>query len=226
MLGEYLGAGSGATQVLYHFENNLNDSSGNSRNLTMWTGSVTYDKGNVWQYSANFNGSALAKTGNIAMTAAFTMSAWIKTSSNNVYIMSHDWYAGGNTLYIAIWESTANKINVLVTWPSIWWVWKVWAITVNDWNLHHIAITYRWTGSWWAWLTIYVDGKIDTVFASTGDMNTNSFPFYVWGRVNNALGTLIYHWFVWPIDEVMVENRERSSTEMKKYYTYAKWRFI
>jgi len=112
MCGQKAASGGGGTvKALFHFENNLTDSSGNGRTLTFLTGGSSYSTGsNILVGTASLQtkipvggyvGANLNLSSNIiiANSKAFTLDFLIKTEG------------GGNTFYIQINSLTYLQIN-------------------------------------------------------------------------------------------------------------------
>ena len=102
------------------------------------------------------------------------------------------------------------------------------AIPLDDGKFHMVAVTYDWTStgtsalnSWirfyfdWEQIPRYNEGShwSDVTF-NTSQLNATIWWPWPWAN-----------YFKWEIDEVIVENIARSNEKMKKYYTYARWRF-
>lgn len=230
---EYLWAGSWITKWLWHLNWNSNDASGNGNN---WTdANITYwlPYWKFWQ-GALFNGSSskisIPTWAIITGNWARTFIAWVKP----VYTTSDSFRC-----IMWSWENTSWYSFML--WLKYWdRDWKM-KLRVNryysdqdtidvkslldDWKLHMVAVTYNWVTTWtdtlWAGIRFWIDWteisrwslKDDTTF-STATTNSGIWTQY-WSN-------LLWNWL---IDEVIIENRAWTATEIKKYYTYAKWRF-
>lgn len=219
-LWEYLWAWPTVTKWLYHLNGNSNDSSGNGLNWT-WVWTEAYTSGKLWT-CANFNWSSMIKTWNCTLNSwtSVTHFAWIKTSTNNKwYITSRDWYSNGNAFYMAIWEGTANKLSIFLTWTTNTW-WQTSTSSINNWNRHLVWFTYDGAN-----LKIYVDWRLETTNAQTGWIIATSRPLFIWWRTSNPWWTTMQYWFNGQIDEIVFEDVVWSPEKIKKYYTYTKWRF-
>lgn len=219
-LWEYLWAGSWTTKALYHLNGDTNDSSGNWLNWT-WIGTWAYTAGKFWQ-CANFSGTNMIYTSDdtaISWTSV-THFVWVKSTWDNQYITSRDWYAGWAAFYMAIWEGTANKLNILLTGTTNTWR-QVSTSSINDWNRHLVWFTYDGAN-----LKIYIDTKLEATNAQTWWITATSRPILIWWRRNSAwLPYNIYRWLVWQIDEIIMEHSVWTQSKINKYRTYTKGRF-
>lgn len=236
---EYLWAGSATTKWLYHLNWNSNDSSWNSYN---WTdNNISYVDGRFWQ-CASFNGSSsiinLSNAAWFSWNQARTIIARIKPSSmphtNWLYNIfsnwanssgqdfsfilydsnSSGWLANQTVFYIRRYQNDQASIDI--------------RDTINTTNWRMVAITYNWvssgTATLGAWLRFYLNGVEIERNPSTDYRNNQSFST---AQSNVSIGgTNMYGgYFLWLIDEVITEARERTAIEMQKYYTFAKGRF-
>lgn len=211
-LWEYLWAGSDVTKWLYHLNWNSTDSSWNGNN---WTATnVSWVDGKFWQ-CASFNGSNGYILANNWLTSGnFTASAWIKINQvpawvsyvlitngswNNMQILTirNDW--GVAKLSQWYWIGYSNQLN--------------WSITLNTWVWYNIISLREWS-TW----RLYVNWVLDNSWTVT--TNTYTDQFSIWAQKVYNQGQ-----FNWLIDEVIIENRAWTATEIQKYYTYALWRF-
>lgn len=215
-LGEYLWAGSSISKAIYHLNWNSNDSSGNGNN---WTDtSITYVNWRVWTQSASFNGTTSAITLPDTLmnwTTAGTLLFWFKraTTGNQHTLIDKSQIGVVNYFQLTLQPTGADQNKL--RWISFgWWtIFSTSAITdTTDW--HNGWITFDWTN-----VNFYIDWVLDrTVWYTFWVPATNRTP-YIWKIDTNI-------WYMeWLIDEVIIENRAWSAVEIKRYYTFSKWRY-
>lgn len=211
---EYLWAWPSVTKGLYHLNWDANDSSGNGNN---WTNTnITYGLayGKFWQ-GALFNGSSSSIGVPVNISWAITVVCWFYATSTppkDTHLVTRD---GGTTF----WE---NQFNL---WFSSWLRWAVNptegqgerhivdSMPAN--NQRHCAIGV-FTGSWWE-MKLYLNWALKWSLARPSATQASWTTTYIWRRWN-------WWYFPWNIDEVIIENRAWTASEVKKYYTYAKGR--
>jgi hypothetical protein len=217
MLGEYLGAGASTTKLLLHLNGNSTDSSGNGNNGTGT--SITYSLANgIFGQGAGFNGSSSKITtplGNFG-TGNFTISLWIKTTQEATRVIfgkttEVDKDNGGYVLYRDSGGYHAFRFGTIV-------------------NLH-IQNQYIATGGWNV-ITIVRNGANGYIYSnsnlivstsSISSFNQNTSGTFTLGTSPGSNWTPRF--YSGAIDEVIVENRAWTASEIKKYYTYSKGRF-
>ena len=220
-LGEYLGAGSGTTLALYHLENTT-DSSGNGRTLTN-NNSVAFNAAkfsNGADFGASGNTKSLSIGSALGYSANITMSCWVKlnteiTSSYYVFLnldhlttrvafrMYYDYNSGTRRLYFG--RTKLGVADNLVLYNQ----------TLGTTNWNHFLMTYDGSNC-----RVYMNGNLFGTVASSGNGTFTSFTD------NFSIGntkTTYQNGHI--IDEVIVENRAWSASEIKKYYTFARGRF-
>ena len=214
MLGEYLGAGASTTKLLLHLNGNSTDSSGNNNNGT--DTNITYGLGNgKFGQGALFNGSSSKITtplGNFG-TGNFTISLWIKTTQEATRVIfgkttEVDKDNGGYVLYRDLWDGYVFKFGttklVIGSLPSVWTNF----IVTRDGNIGYIYINGSYAVSV-SGISGYNQNSASGVFTLGTSPGSNWTPRFYSGA----------------IDEVIVENRAWTASEIKKYYTYSKGRF-
>lgn len=217
-LGEYLWAGSWITRGLYHFDNNGNDSSGNSANLT--TSNISYTKNTLWGlwYCAILNGSNSNASTNSSLWwdngNDYTVSTWVrlnsvdsigrsiialrhKPSSTSMGIYYNNTSFFGGKVRRAMQD--APSISTSVIWTSQWHNIIIWydALSVTTWMYVD-------------WKLVASDSLLGTWSWETANITT------IWTASNSPNAY---------IDEIICERRLWSGKEVQKYYTYAKWRY-
>jgi len=125
-----------------------------------------------------------------------------------------------------------TKVAQRIQYDYNWWTRRVvfvrtklgvvdqqFTVTKTLWTSNYYHMAYTYNGST---VTGYIDGVgVWSVSASwTGSPVTpNEFNIWSWYDSTTFPANAI-------IDEVIVENTVWTPTQMQKYYTYAKWRFI
>lgn len=217
-LWEYLWAWSDVTKWLYHLNWNANDDSWNGKN---WTASNVSRVGwKVGGGAASFNGSSsyinLWDTSTVFWTIS-TLSIWF--SYNNItdnlkYIIS-------NRDSASWWEFLLKQEDDTVVFEWIDLSTNNWLSTTVGTNIvanvmYNVIITRTWLST----ASIYFNWKrTDITNWRKNNWWYSNQPLLLW-----ALTTALY-FFNWQIDEVIIENRVWTATEVQKYYTYASWKF-
>lgn len=206
--------------ALYHFNGDINDSSGNGYNGTATNAPLSHSSGKFNQ-GASFGGSAtsfiqLPTNGTTRPTGDFTISAWVKSSTTGAtswiyapYNSIDSTQAGlgfgitsGNVLYLICGENVdySNTHYKIVNGLT----------NVVDGKWHFVATT-RTGGT----LKLYVDGKDDsgsTVGSGTGlAYNTNAIP-YIGKRYSAA------EYYTGFIDELAIWNKVLTLREIRNIY--------
>ncbi len=224
MLGEYIGAGSGTTKLLLHLNGNSTDSSGNGNNGT--DTAITYVDGKFGK-CASFNGSSsyisIPNSSSLNLTNSFTFNLWFNkqdTSSKHMLIkwgagtapqknQYHLWvnYSGNLSLFVR--QSNSADVEIADTSP----------VPTNSYNL----VTFTGDGSN---LRIYVNGNLKNTVAWSSSFNVPVSPNPVGIGVKIEINTPSdTAYFNGSIDEVIIESRAWTASEIKKYYTFSLGRF-
>lgn len=220
------------TILYYEFEQNLDDSSWNSHNISSWS-SYTYDS--VWgQYvlkdSWSINLNPTPSWLNTIWTWDYTVAFWlypvIPTNVSNrepmVLSISNNQLSGGYAwpgIFFDYYnnDSTGGKIR----WRDYrnddqwinWEVWWVCANLVNWW--HHLVMTRR---SW----TVYC--YIDTVevcdFSSSTNINNCNSSYLLWWASNRSPQWWGASWAM--MDKFIVEKVWWTAQEVSDYYNQTK----
>ena len=197
--------------AFYKFANNLSDSSGNNRDLSILTGTgvPTYPTGIAGK---GFQG-AIASSSNTVFytgTSAFTYSLWVFSPSYNddflLGLPPTTWgqFAGTLTLYIHPSNGlrfVTNALSFFTTIPN------------QDNNWHHIVATYDGINT----VKIYLNNSLANT--QTGTLNidgTQAEPFQIWHNEtsfipNNRTANKI-------IDAVGIWNRNLSESEITQLF--------
>ena len=205
-LGEYIGSGSGVTKLLLHLNGNSSDTSGNSNSGT--DTAITYVDGKFGK-CASFNGSSsqinYTKSSNNYLINDFTISAWAKltssTGANTIYQM------GNCGLYFGGCHYWTGSADVNLSDPNI-------PSAPSGWHL------YTWTKSSTTGNVLYRDGSPVATNANT-TASSNSYGNVNVGRFDSPGN----NWFDGCIDDLILESRVWTATEIKKYYTNSLGRF-
>lgn len=221
--GEYLGAGNGTTKLLLHLNGNSTDSSGNGNNGT--DTNITYSQANgKFGQGAGFNGtssvvnfSSFGITGN----SARTYGVWIKPSSVNVLrcIMGcvPNTLKAGKTCML--YQAVVASGDIMIVFNAADFHTAGSKIIANEWNF--ICFTYNGTSLTTDNVKIYINGVSQSLTKLGTTTTADTLPD------KNRLGydDMAGRYFNGAIDEVIIENRAWTASEVKKYYTYAKGRF-
>jgi len=219
---QYLGSGASTTKLLLHLNGNSLDASGNSNNGTdsLITYGLNYGK---FGKGASFNGSGskikLPNSSNI--NTSITFSCWFKTSSTangQLFSKGSDLSDGWGISFLK--ASNRLFLEVITTVPSIVQyssTLSAISIPLNKWN--HALFVFdneNRIGK------TYFNGKLNETTGTTGTVTRGSDNIFI--GVKNILS--YQYFFNGSIDEVILENRAWTSSEIKRYYTFSKaWFF-
>ena len=221
--GEYLGAGSGTTKLLLHLNGNSTDSSGNANNGTdtAVTYGLAYGKFGQGASFSNASGSEIAKstpTGIPTGSTARTISLWMNPSALPTTGQQFGIISYGSAATRQLFEfgydfaTTPSDGFRIATYAD-----DLQSSTVPSTGIwYNIIITYDGNVT----LKLYINSVLDTTKTLGGTLNTGNTTIYV-GRSILATGRS----YSGSLDEVIIENRAWSATDVQKYYTYAKGRF-
>lgn len=216
-LGEYIGAGSTVTKLLWHFEGNCNDSSGNGNNGSVTSVSFSQANGKFNQ-GGGFTSSSYVSVGAgvYDITQPWTFSCIIKTSITNLAGI----FFRGNSVETSQAGIQSNggamRFNMRNSGDQA----CDGTIAINDGNPHRVVITKSGTGATGV-ITIYVDGKFDATRTCTNLSNINYSNFT--GRLGDS-GNTTYS-FTGNLDEFRMDLSTWSAEEVKRDYTNFKGRF-
>lgn len=218
-LWEYLWAWSTKTVWLYHLNWNSNDSSWNSNNWTdtnisyvtwkFWQ-SIFFD--NTWDYVTIADHSSLQ-----FWTWNFTISFWIKLWTLCEYqkafmllSKNYTWYE----MYLYRWNNWTDTNLCWYIWgaSNIW----IWTFSFQTGIWYNCILIRNWTTC-----NSFVNTLVDTQVTNSASASNVGTVLNFWRRPWNTPNMTPN--FI--LDEVIIENRAWSATEIKKYYTYARGRF-
>lgn len=192
-----------STKLLLHLNGNSTDASGNGNH---WRNSnISYVNGYFGQ-GASFGGA----TSKIELSPAsiwifWTISCWFKrwTPSWQDIIITRWWTTNDRRLFGFIWGSTTLQV---MCWSDA----TLRNISTTDTNRHNVVFTYTPTSynAYFDW-TI----KLNAISSTYTDQENVT-------CIGNFIdGTWAYKWL---IDEVIIENRAWSATEVLNYYNQSK----
>jgi len=225
-LGEYLGAGSGITKGLWHFNNAATDSSGNALTLTLTAG-ATYDRlSRLGSYAlamaAATDNASIADSAPTRFSTALTFSLWwngtVPVSGSTKGFISKWATAGNNRGYQWIMSNIAGVQTIGLNLSpdgkasandSFAWTMSP-ALSSSTW--YHLVVVWDGTSKI---PHLYVNGVLRTdpvagtvasIFATTASFNINAS-----GAVNSGL--------IGKYDEVIIENVTHTAQWVKRQYT-------
>lgn len=218
MLGQYLGAGSGITKGLYHFEGSSLDSSGNGNNGTDTDISYGLQYGRFGQ-GASFNGS----------TSKIILPTGVNTAISNsnftiIFYINPAVTISGSVYKVFLWGSsdTSYMIRVYyyneqayfgsiqgVTWNSLTYTTT---FSANQW--YQIGVTYNISNKA---KKLYINGAL--VGQNTGNTLTTINQLQVGGLDSYTSSPDPFNG---SMDELFFENTAWSAQQVQKYYTYSR----
>lgn len=217
-LGEYLGAGSGITKLLWHLNGNSNDSSGNGNNGT----DISIDYGlayGLFGQGALINNvnDEIRKATNLGIAGqdALTVSLWAKLTSE---IGSGSGYFFLYTTTLTIdrfvqltyeYNGGSRRLNLNVSGVGGYY-----SIALGTAAWYNFIVT-RASGPSPA-CVLYMNGN--AVISLTGGNATNGTNFFAMGVTGASLPSFS--------DEIIIENVAWDAAKIRKYYTWAKGRFV
>jgi hypothetical protein len=205
--------------ALYHLNNAPEDSSGNGNTATPY-GDFTYGAAFLGAASGSFGGAtgylSLANEGNFDFekTDAFSISLWLKTSTNSFTLISKniaDVTLRGWMVFVAatgyVWfglyndNGGGNKIEVLNP------------IDIGDGAWHHVVVTYDGSETA-AGCKIYLDNVEASTTGTDALTGTilNNVQINVGRRTNNS------QYYTGLLDEVVFYERELIAREVNRLY--------
>lgn len=197
------------TLAYYKFNWNLNDSSGNGRNLNMYTGSFSYSTLSSWQPYCQLNTNAQAYFSSFPFNrTAYTVSWWCYftdvTSSNQKIIM--DLHDGGNyfpRFYAWGWNHS-GKISSVVSFDSYD---PSWATNTRYYLVAVIKNNVSYS---------YINWNL--IHSQSYSNSATSWSLFLNGTSNHNSG----YYTSWRISELILENKARTAQEISNYYNQTK----
>jgi len=204
-------------KALYKFEQNINDSTTGSHNLTLAAGSIAYSSG--------MEGSAILFDGSTYYTASSsvivtgtndrTVSFWIYTPStfvSNTYYL-FDWGAGSTSAMFGVtWNDTGNTSRLLFAGFGNDVV-STNYLQANTW--YHLVFTLSSTGTV---RKIYINGTLDSSNTTTA-LNTSSSSLYIGSIIGG--GDIIESGVL--IDEFRIYSVAISQAQVSSLYMVGKY---
>ena len=216
MVYKYIPLIPSANTLLYlPFNNNYNDES------WKWV-SVTTNGGTTPTYWAiNSNNYLITSNSRIISTLStfdinnMTFSCWLKKTGSSLCVAAYWWWPNSWTHTDGVWNwLIINSSNKIVLFPYGRDITTTATIQLNAWT-NIVIVTGGWT------VYVYVDG---TLKYSTSKTFTSS-SYIARFLANPYVDSTIRDPFVWNIDEVIIENKTWTSTDVKNYYNQAKSKF-
>lgn len=194
------------TIAYYPFESNINDASWNNRNLSMYTGSFSYETLSSWKKVCRLNTSALAKIDSIPFNrTAYTVSAWCSwdatSTSYQKMILDLVWWSNYRPRFFTM--------NSYVSWMVSYDAWP--AFTANKW--YHIVVTYNNNVS-----TLYIDNS--QIYQVTYSNSSTTWKMLINGSDANNYN--VNYRTAGTISELILENKVWSDAERLAYYNNTK----
>lgn len=226
-LGEYLGAGSGTTKLLLHLNGNSNDSSGNENNGTDTNTTYSQDNGKFGQGVECATNGRVYIADNLGINGSnITISVWLKATSE---VLSDDYniVAGQGDATSKVYQQiiyrnvagtnsflfSRNKLGVSATQAS-------YVITLDTDKIYNVIYTYDGTN-----VRGYLNGSLVAGPSAASGNGTDSKSGNHCGINIEVYNSIVYNVGATTADELIIENRAWSDSEIKKYYTYTKGRF-
>lgn len=229
-LGEYLGTGASTTALLLHLNGSNADSSGNSNSGT--DSNITYSLAN-----GKFGqGAGMAATGYILFPTSTsldrrsttTLSCWVNLTdmpaSGAAYHFIQRGVGAGFGMFTRVENvSGTSKIKTsVVIKTGVDTMYTVEGLTPSSDTWYNVVGVYDSANSL---LHLYINGYYyGNVTTTTGNTmrlsGTASEKGVIIGAYDTTNGRL-----KGKIDELIIDDRAWSASEVKKYYTYAKGRF-
>lgn len=210
-LGEY--TPNSSTKLLLHLNGNSTDSSGNSNNGT--DTAITYSQANgKFGQGAGFNGSSSKIATTLNLGTVHTISFWLdyKNASDAVVIGGAD-NGVGRTDFCPYIDGSSSGSSIYYRPAIISAVSPVSVVHGGLSGMTNITIVRNGTS-----VSFYKSGSQIGTTQTLSD--NNSLTITNLGCINgNAL------FFNGNLDEVIIENRAWSASEVSKYYTMTKGRF-
>ena len=192
------------TVAYYIFDWNLNDSSGNSHNLSVASWSVTYGTASWWWKYVYLNRNTRTNYWSRSFDYSWenTISMWVNLQSTTGRMLLEMWSSWSEFLRVE------NAINY-----NFWWG-LYYALTASTWYL----LTYTRNGNT---ASLYVNWVLEW----TGT------PSYTWThtvrfKLNSPwdTGSSSYTNDAY-VSELIWEDKERTATDILKYYNSTKWNY-
>lgn len=224
-LWKYMGAGSTVTKWLYHLDGNSNDSSGNANNGT--DTNISYVDWKILQCAS------WSATWYISLPLNIIWN-WDYTIAQRVNITTRP--ANGANYVLYHWSPNSNFPAQFVDLTNIngnatYRVRNRVTNTANSEFQLSYESPYADYENVWSWIVatkisnvlhLYINGdEKGTPVTVTWTANTDDFKCTIWAAYFWSYSSHING----KIDELIIENRAWTAAEVRKFYTYSKWRF-
>ena len=201
------------TIAYYPLNWNLNDSSGNWYNsiASWWT--LSYPSNKYLQLSSWYS-RFQSPLWWWVLTSELTISVWEKdipyNSENTIFCIWVDGISGSWWCYRLLWNNWGYKVWTTngITWietsvyPTTSWIW------------HHLVAILKPSN----YIKIYIDGTLkETKTISYNPRN----PWWYMALWQTTTSQSIS----WYLDEIILENKERTAEKISKYYKSTKWNY-
>ena len=227
-LGEYIGAGSGTTKLLLHLNGNSTDSSGNGNNGTVNGATVTTNGkfGSCYDFDGT-NDEIVCPS--VSLTGNFTISIWVNpdalpaTDVIMSLIAKYDVVSSNNTGYDCRLRNDSGIQYVDIFLGTGF-------ATFTGLYYQASLPTSNWSNLLWVYngstIKLYLNGTEVASINNTANPANNTKQTYIgsFGHYTPT-GTHLGRWFNGRADEIIIENRAWTASEIKKYYTNSKGRF-
>ncbi len=179
-------------------------------------GGVTYAPGIAGE-AFDFNGTngyiAIPPSADVVGTGAFTVSAWIKTSSNGLIIQQRDASNFNGEYVLAV---VGGKINFWDFGNSEYGFNFSSNKTVTDGNWHYIVAVRLANGTG----EIYIDGQLDSTQAGNVVPAGSDVNVYIGADYRNLVYGSSPEYFNGLIDEVQIYHRALSASDVQTGYVF------
>ena len=227
-LGEYAGAGSAQTLLLYHFDTGASvpiDSSGNGNNLSTKSGTCTPSNQGMFGSGVVFNASSYYTTGgNVSWngkSVPFTQSFWTKlniTPPSRTDFANHGGGGLNNTNGCLIYYNNANQ-------------WLTYDITVSVQTDATFPAYSTWSNKWTNIIFVY-DGGTITTSSCRFYLNGQMYPITIssankaWAFTAGLSTAGASAGGGYSMDEYILEKTNWTSGMVRNYYNAAKGRYV
>lgn len=234
MLWEYVWSWSAVTLGLYKMNWVETDTSGNGRDFTA-TNETRVEDWLWWAMSANWSTTTCRNAAQAlsAWNSPYTISFRVKlnaeiasgtrwlidfnpdaTLQDTIYALEYAYNAGTRRLTYAHyynwpWTEVYRPLNYNITlWTTNWYD----IVLVYTWSAMTMYINWTQVVTWW-WTGVFKFTWVAT-YQSWFSVSHYYYLSAVYSRSNCR------------VDEVVLENRAWTFAEVKKQYTYSKWRYV
>ena len=200
------------TLAYYKFDWNLNDSSWNSRNLSMYTWTFTYWTTSWWAKYIQTSSSNAANNLTLPLnwdsyTVQWYVNFWEfrQTGSQQAILMDFVW----NSWWARFWSWWWWFQPVCNVWSDVWLSWSI-----NTWYLFTVVIKNHYI--YW-----YVNWELKRSWAMT------QYSWTSWTLVINWIADKSSTWYrwAWKLSELIFESRDWTQSEIQDYYNQTKWNY-